>query len=476
MNLISMFDFISTMAIFMAIVMLLSNFAIQRDIKLLMCGLLLFYTVHYLCLFSQWSGLHDFERIEDISGAMLPMWWAFILYALIQHNIKMALNESEQRYRLLFEKATDGIFLMDEGVCIDCNPKSLEIYGCSKKDELIGHTPMAFSPKSQPDGELSEEKSDRYLKACFEGVPQRFYWQNIRKDGTLIDVSVSLNILELSGEIYLQAMVHDITERIKMERERGAMLKQLASKNEELESILSASSHDLKSPIVNLRGFSGELNNACSEFLSLFDKTSLSNQERNRLFNLIQKDIPESLHFIDKSSERLESLLDGMLRVSRISRENIKIEVLNAKTIIDGICSSMRYQIEKSGAKLRVKNIPDCKCDKLVFEQVFTNLITNALKYLNPERKGEIYIDGKVEDDRSVYFVEDNGIGISKSHQDKIFEMFHRLNPMDGLEGEGIGLTIVKRVLDLVDGKIWLESEVGKGSKFYVSLPVKIIC
>jgi signal transduction histidine kinase len=106
-----------------------------------------------------------------------------------------------------------------------------------------------------------------------------------------------------------------------------------------------------------------------------------------------------------------------------------------------------------------------------MLDHVLTNLISNAIKYLDPAKEGKIKISGKVEDGMSIYCVEDNGIGIAPGHQRKVFEIFHRLNPEGSVSGEGLGLTIVTRILDRLGGKIWLESEEGHGSKFFVSLP-----
>ena len=139
--------------------------------------------------------------------------------------------------------------------------------------------------------------------------------------------------------------------------------------------------------------------------------------------------------------------------------------------MIDGILLSMEYQIQENDVTVTVDPLPDCIADTHMLDHVFTNLIGNAIKYSHPANKAEITISGKVEDDMSIYCVEDNGIGIAPAHQKKIFEIFHRLNPNDAVGGEGLGLTIVTRILDRLGGKIWLESKPDKGSKFFVALP-----
>ena len=128
------------------------------------------------------------------------------------------LEAKERYYRTLFEGANDAIFIMDGERFIECNRKTLEIFGCGSKDEIVGSTPFYFSPPFQPDGVASEEKGRRFIKAALEGVPQRFYWRHKRKDGGLLDTEVSLNKVEVGGKTYIQAIVRDITKGKEMER------------------------------------------------------------------------------------------------------------------------------------------------------------------------------------------------------------------------------------------------------------------
>jgi signal transduction histidine kinase len=253
--------------------------------------------------------------------------------------------------------------------------------------------------------------------------------------------------------------------------ERERLLKTLASKNEELESIVFISSHDLRSPLVNIQGFSGELGYSCKEIGTLIDQTDVSPEIKGRISAILRDDIGLSLEYIANSTNRMDMLIKGLLKLSRLGRAAMDVKTLDMNKIVSEILDTMRYQIAKKNVEVQIYDLPKCYGDESQINQVFSNLLSNAIKYFDDSRPGKISISGCSNGDRSVYCVQDNGVGIAAKYFNVIFDIFHRLDPTKSASGEGLGLTIVKRIIDRHSGKIWVESDVGAGSRFYVDLP-----
>ena len=186
---------------------------------------------------------------------------------------------------------------------------------------------------------------------------------------------------------------------------------------------------------------------------------------------MINEDIHQDLDIISKSTDRMKGLIEGLLKVSRIGTIELNLKEVDMNKVFSEIFDIVKFQIDDNQTDINVDELPSCKADEDMIKQVFTNLVDNAVKYFKPDQKGSINITGHREDGKSIYCVEDNGIGIMKEHQGRIFEIYHRLNPQGPAEGQGLGLTIIKRILNRHNGDIWLESEETEGSKFFISLP-----
>jgi signal transduction histidine kinase len=264
----------------------------------------------------------------------------------------------------------------------------------------------------------------------------------------------------------------EIVERQLTEKQRDRLLVELVQKNKELEGIVYVASHDLRSPLVNVQGFSRKLAKSCAELEGLVTALAADGGEveRQRLEMILHENIPRSLGFITGSVEKIDGLLKGLLRLSRLGRASLCFETLDMQTIIEKIVSSMAYQIDTLGVTVAVGKLGPCLADAGQVTQVFSNLLDNAIKYRSTERPLEVRVFSEEFENGIRYGVEDNGIGIAAECRDRIWEIFHRLNP-DESPGEGLGLTLARQIVARLGGSIWVESTPGAGSCFYVVLP-----
>ncbi len=314
----------------------------------------------------------------------------------------------------------------------------------------------------------------RDVKVLFVLVVAMVLFRNFSNVLEWYGITAALDTLEDFTEILLPVLWGFVLYaflRGMADEARAKLNRSLAAKNKELEDLVYIASHDLRSPLVNICGFSGELASSCRQLTALLDKVAMDEETRRQITALLKEDIPESLRFIEAGTENMERAVDGLLRLSRAGTEEIRIEKLNMNRLIDQIRQSVTFQIQKEGVSFSADDLPDCMGDRNQISQVFSNLIDNALKYLDPNRSGAISVSGKIEDDRVVYQVHDNGIGIPGENHDKVFEIFHRLHPEDSAAGEGLGLAIVLRMVQRHNGSVRVESEPGQGTTFYVSLP-----
>jgi PAS domain S-box-containing protein len=380
-----------------------------------------------------------------------------------------ALRDSEERIRAILQTAVEGIITIDErGLVETVNPAAEKLFGYSSA-ELFGKNISMLMPS--PYREHHDEYMQNYIRtgrAKIIGIGREVIGQ--RKDGTIFPMDLSVGEVKLASGRLFTGIVRDITARKQAEARLAELAQTLAEKNKELETIVYIASHDLRSPLVNIQGFSKELARACDRIREKLAEPSRTSISKSELALIVNEEVPEAIEYILAGVAKMDTLLAGFLRFSRLGRAALKIERLNMNHLLAGIVQSMEFQIQKAGATVKIGPLPDCYGDASQINHVFSNLLDNALKFLAPDRPGRIEVSGLIEEGRAVYAVRDNGLGILPEHQGKIFEIFHRLNPAE-TEGEGLGLTIAQRILERHDGKIWLQSAAGQGATFFVSLP-----
>lgn len=278
-------------------------------------------------------------------------------------------------------------------------------------------------------------------------------------DGTWRHFAIrAIPVLDGHGRIREWVGVHtDITEQREAEAE-------LRESNEEIQRYAYIVSHDLRAPLVNVMGFTSELEATREEV-----RAALQGHPQGER---IDTDMAEALGFIRAAITKMEGLIAAILKLSREGRRRFDAEPLDMTALLRGIADAHRHQAERRGATVAIApGLPTIVADRLAVEQIFGNLIDNALKYLDPARAGRIEVSAKLAPGRRVRFsVSDNGRGIAEKDHTRVFELFRRSGQQDQ-PGDGIGLAHVKALVRALDGRIELASKLGEGTTFTVTLP-----
>ena len=387
------------------------------------------------------SPLHDKD--------MQPMVMATIHDISARKQAELALQESEARMRAIFETAVDAIITIDEQGTIDrVNPAAERMFGYPEA-EIVGRNVKILMPAPH------REAHDGYLQHYLTTGEKRIIGkgrevQGLRRDGGLFPMDLAVTEMWLGGRRMFTGLVRDITERKRAEEKAQQLLQDLTSANEELTNFAYVVSHDLKAP---LRGI-GSLADWLAHDYS--DKFNDEGKEHMRL--LINR-----VH-------RMGALIDGILQYSRVGR--IKEAAVPVK-LDEVVAEVVDLLAPPENIKVTVMpGLPTVVGEPTRIQQLFHNLVSNAVKYMD-KPQGEIDVGWADEGAHWRFHVRDNGPGIAERHFERIFQLFQTLAPRDRVESTGVGLALVKKIVEMYQGRVWLESELGKGTTFYFTLPKK---
>jgi PAS domain S-box-containing protein len=359
-----------------------------------------------------------------------------------------ALQTSENLFRLAFRSSPLPycITLLKDGRYVDVNEAYLQMIGYSRED-VIGHTTLELKQWAFEDERAAFAGA---LRAA--GQIRNLDGDIITRSGGTRNLIVNYDLLFINNEAHVLSLFFDITDRKKAEAEREALIKDLEARNAELERFTYTVSHDLKSPLITIRGF-----------LGFIEKDAQSgNAER----------LKTDLQRVSDATDKMQRLLNELLELSRVGRlmnpsETMPFEDLarTAVDIVDG-------QLKVRGITVTLQpNLPAVYGDRQRLVEVLQNLLDNAIKFMGDQPNPCIEIGQRGEDaerGKPVFYVKDNGIGIAPEHHERIFGLFNQLDPT--MEGTGVGLALVKRIIEFHGGRIWVKSEVGKGSTFCFTL------
>jgi PAS domain S-box-containing protein len=367
-----------------------------------------------------------------------------------QKMAEKSLQESEQRFHEMLQGVDlAGVILDRQGRVVFINDFLLQLAGWTRVEALGRDWFDDFLP---PDARENVRSMFSQMNAQGQ-IPRRYENEIITRAGQRRLVHWSNTMLfDLNGRVTGTASIgDDVTERTRAERERESLIMELEAKNAELEQFTYTVSHDLKSPLVTIKGFLG------------FLEEDLDSGDRVRFHADIER--------IKTAAARMEQLLKELLELSRIGRKMNPPQEIRFEQLAREAMELVHGQLEAHGAEVHIQpHLPAVYGDHQRLVDVLQNLIDNASKFRGSQAHLQIEIGQRGEEDgMPVFYVRDNGIGIAPEHHERIFGLFNKLDP--SAEGTGVGLALVKRIVEAHGGRIWVESESGRGAAFYFTLP-----
>jgi PAS domain S-box-containing protein len=338
------------------------------------------------------------------------------------------LKESEEQYAKLVENSLTGIYIDQDGRIVFANDRLAKIYSYAK-EELIGIE--SWRLVHPEDRALTDKRRARRLRG--ERVPSEYEARGLTKQGRTIWIRRRNTNIEYQGKPAILGNAVEITRQKRAEEE-------LRRKNEQLQNFIRVVSHDLKTPLISVQGFSSRLLRHYGERLG----------KRGRTY----------LEHIMASGHQMETLVSDLRTWARIGR------------IVYRVAADLQHQLKERNIELALaESFPVITCDEDRIYQVFQNLLSNTIKFAATVDKPRIEIGYRDQQDLHQFYVKDNGIGIAAKDHRRIFEMFQQAKRVKGQEGTGLGLAIVQRIVTDHGGNVWVDSEKGKGATFYFTLP-----
>lgn len=298
----------------------------------------------------------------------------------------------------------------------------------------------------------------------------------LRKDGSTFDALIYASPIVRAGKPAGGRVVAlDVSERVRAERKLERYAAELEQLNEEARQLAYIISHDLRPPLVNVRGYARELESTLQVIGSAVQEVlpHLDEELQPAVIAALQEEVPEAIGFISSSVTRMSGFVEAVLQLARLGRRELAFEPIDMNGLVQATLDSLAHQIEESQVKVTVGPLPEVVADRTAMEQIIGNLLNNAVIYLEPGRPGEIEVSGErgpssglgLGPHQTLVRVRDNGRGIPEEHMDKVFAPFRRAGQED-VPGEGMGLAYAQALVRRHGGRIWCESELGVGTTF----------
>ncbi len=361
-------------------------------------------------------------------------------------EIRLDLSYNEKRLQSILDSSSDGIILAKKNGDIEIYNNACErIFGYSA-NEVIGKN---ISILMNDFSKIADLRKLAMSKAKFINVEI----DTKNKEGASLPLEVGIVQVQIGKEDFIIGSIRDITTRREDQKGKDLMVGKLTNSNEELERFAYICSHDLQEPLRMVGSYTKLL------------QRSLKDIEMGPLLDKVN----QYMFYIIDGSKRSQILISDVLEYSKINFQE-KMEDINLEDVVTSVLQNISSLIDETDTQIIFNKLPKIKANRVLIGQLFQNMITNAIKYC--DQKPKIKISATIKNQYCTICFEDNGIGLDMEYKDKIFEIFQRLEKSPKYSGSGIGLALCKKIVDKHSGKIWVESKIGKGSKFFIKIPI----
>lgn len=384
-------------------------------------------------------------------------------------RIMAELEAREQKLRSIITSFNDLVVVIDkDGYFLEVhspNPENLHI----PIEESLHHTAFEVMPEHLHDmirhaiQEVLTTGKLYMLDYWLDSGNGERRWYNAHyaplRDDTEAIIAITVSIRDITDRKNLEIALMNANAEMELRVQRRTYaLEQL---NKELLDFTHIISHDLRNPLINIRGYLGELEYTLKSFQTDSAEFALAPE--------ISADIDESIAFIKSSSIEMNEKINAILKLSQLGRRDLNIEAVDLNTVVAEELRNLSHKMRS--VEIKIERLPTIQADLLAMKIIWGNVLGNALKYLDPRRQGKIEIKVQTDSNGVVFAIKDNGRGIPEHQTHRVFQLFRRVNSYGDTEGEGIGLAYVQTMVRRHHGRIWFESEFGHGTTFFISLP-----